>query len=291
MAPLRHRPGFSLVELLVLMLIIAGLIGLTFAIQKIRLRAARMECSDHLRQIGLALQQYHDAHNVLPPGVSYRADKDPYPFMSWNARLLPFLGQESLWAQTERAYALERQFVHNPPHVGLVRVIPVFTCPADARTRSPGKIAAFTAYLGLEGVDQYSQDGVLFLDSGVRWSDVTDGASQTLMVGERPPSADEMFGWWYAGAGQAKDGSADIVLGVREHNAALDWGRGCPPGPYAFGPGRVGNQCDAFHFWSLHSGGGNFLFCDGSVHFLTYAADSILPALATRDGGEAVEAP
>src|SRR5262249_7070228 len=159
---------------------------------------------------------YHDTHQALPPGVSYRDDKDSYPFMSWNARLLPYLGHESLWQQTKEAYALDRQFEHNPPHVGLVRVIPVFTCPADRRTLSAGRMAAFTAYLGLEGLDQYSRDGVLFLDSHVSLADITDGTSQTLMAGERPPSADEMLGWWYAGAGQAKDGSGDMVLGVRE---------------------------------------------------------------------------
>src|SRR5262249_28641650 len=126
MAPDRHRPVFSVVELFVVILIIGGLIGLPLAIQKIRVTAAQMECANHLRQLGLALYQYHDTHQALPPGVSYRDDKDSYPFMSWNARLLPYLGHESLWQQTKEAYALDRQFEHNPPHVGLVRAIPVF---------------------------------------------------------------------------------------------------------------------------------------------------------------------
>ena len=111
------------------------------------------------------------------------------------------------------------------------------------------------------------------------------------MVGERPPSADGVLGWWYAGVGQARDGSADIVLGVQERNVG-SLAPGCRVGPYDFGPGQTTNQCDAFHFWSLHLGGGaNFLFADGSVHFLSYSARRIMVALATRAGGEAAEQP
>jgi prepilin-type processing-associated H-X9-DG protein len=62
-------------------------------------------------------------------------------------------------------------------------------------------------------------------------------------------------------------------------------------GPYYFQAGRVDNPCDAFHFWSLHSGGANFAFCDGSVRLLNYSADSVLPALATRAGGEVTAPP
>jgi prepilin-type processing-associated H-X9-DG protein len=62
-------------------------------------------------------------------------------------------------------------------------------------------------------------------------------------------------------------------------------------GPFQFGPGRIENPCDSAHIWSLHSGGANFLFADGSVHFLRYSARDILPALATRAGGEVVTLP
>jgi prepilin-type processing-associated H-X9-DG protein len=110
----------------------------------------------------------------------------------------------------------------------------------------------------------------------------------TLAVGERPPSAELDFGWWYAGWGQAKDGSADMVLGVRERNVI---GQYCPPGPYMFVPAKLADQCAMFHFWSPHPNGANFLFADGSVRFLSYSADSILPALATRAGGETVTLP
>ena len=81
-----------------------------------------------------------------------------------------------------------------------------------------------------------------------------------------------------------------MILGVRTLNNSI-YGPNCPVGPYAFKPGKLDNQCDAFHFWSPHAGGANFLLCDGSVRFLQYSANSIMPALASRGGGEAESIP
>jgi prepilin-type processing-associated H-X9-DG protein len=112
------------------------------------------------------------------------------------------------------------------------------------------------------------------------------------VAGERPPSADFWYGWWYAGFGQAGTGSGDMLLGVRERNrGGYIYTYFCAPGPYSFSPGRFDNQCDLFHFWSPHPGGAHFLFGDGSARFLGYAADPILPALATRAGGEVAALP
>jgi prepilin-type N-terminal cleavage/methylation domain-containing protein len=287
------KRGFTLVELLVVIAIIAVLIGLTVpAVMRVRGAANRTTCSNNLRQIGLALHNYHVSHGSFPPGVGYESGAAPFPFMSWNARLLPFLEQDNLWKQTLEAFAQDHNFLAQPPHVGLGTVVPVFACPADSRTlvsRDIGsKTVAFTGYLGVEGTNQFKKDGVLYLDSRVRFADITDGSSNTLAVGERPPSADGVLGWWYAGEGQAKDGSADMVLGVQELNG-FTWASPCPPGPFAFGPGRIENQCDALHFWSLHfGGGGNFLFADNSLRFISYSAVRIMPAIATRNGGEPV---
>jgi hypothetical protein len=144
--------------------------------------------------------------------------------------------------------------------------------------------------LGVGGINQDTRDGVLFLDSHVRLADIRDGTSHTLMTGERPPSARGNLGWWYAGWGQEKNGSGDSVLGVTEL-CRLQNAPECPLGPYEFGPGHIQNQCDAFHFWSFHSGGAHFLSADAAVRFLPYSAASVLPALATRAGGEAVQSP
>src|SRR5262245_25032971 len=151
----------------------------------------------------------------------------------------------------------------------------------------------------------------------VRLQDVTDGTSQTLLVGERGfrkgaleviDTAEDIdnlrFGNWFSAIGQC-NGSVGVVLGTREMNYGagkkrqLPWERDCPPGPYRFGPpmqtrdlnGSIREECDLFQFWSYHPGGGNFLYADGSVHFLAYGADSVLPALATRAGGEVVTPP
>jgi prepilin-type processing-associated H-X9-DG protein len=133
------------------------------------------------------------------------------------------------------------------------------------------------------------RQGVVFAGSRVRLADVLDGTSSTLFAGERPPSADLRFGWLYAGGGQDRTGSLDSVLGVRERNVAVEGNyRGCGSGPFPYAPGRLDDPCAAFHFWSLHGGGANFAFADGSVRFLPYSARDLLPALATRAGGEAV---
>ena len=79
-------------------------------------------------------------------------------------------------------------------------------------------------------------------------------------------------------------------MSVRERVVSV-WGLGCDDGPYHFQPGRIDNQCDAFHFWSFHPGGGHFLFADCSVHFIKYEAHGVLPALATRAGREPASLP
>ncbi len=152
-------------------------------------------------------------------------------------------------------------------------------------------LVAFTSYLGVSGRESVAdRSGMLFQDSATRLLDATDGTSNTLLLGERPPSADFQFGWWYAGTGQKLSGSADLVLGVREPNLQpIVSGSACGPGNYPFQAARgFDDPCGMFHFWSPHPGGSNFAMADGSLRFLRYSADPIMPALATRDGGEAI---
>jgi prepilin-type N-terminal cleavage/methylation domain-containing protein len=202
------RVAFSLIELLVVIAIIGVLIALTLAaVQRVRAAADRVVCVNHLKQIGLALHHYHDLHSRLPPGCSYQNGADTYPHMSWMTRLLPYLDQQALWDESVAAFG-QNKFFETPPHFPILgQVVPVFTCPADPRTSEPATIRnsiiefqiAPTAYQGVEGTNQFNHDGVLYLDSRIRFASVLDGTSYTLMVGERPPSADLIFGWWYAG--------------------------------------------------------------------------------------------
>jgi prepilin-type N-terminal cleavage/methylation domain-containing protein/prepilin-type processing-associated H-X9-DG protein len=286
------RSAFSLIELIVVIGIISVFFGLTIpAVQKVRSAVNRIRCANNLRQIALAAHQYHDLHGSLPAGLSYEKGKSHFLYMSWLTRILPFIDQDNLWRLTEDAYRTDPEFFHNPPHVGFGTVVHSFNCPADGRVGvaqlARNKfLVGLTSYLGVEGTDLRKRDGVLFVDSRVRLTDVTDGTSNTLLAGERPPSSDFWWGWWYAGTGQRETGSGDMLLGARELNV-LSYLQGiCPPGPYHYDAGRLNNECDRFHFWSLHSGGANFVLVDGSTRFLTYSADSILPALATRAGGE-----
>ncbi len=291
------RDAFTLVELLVVIFVLGVLIGLLLpAVQKVRAVAARIQCANNVKQLGLALHQYHDTAGTLPPGVKLRRRTEPLPRMSWLARLLPYVEQEPLWRYTLAAYEYARVPFRDPPHIGFGTPIKVFACPADSRAQEPqtthrGYRPALTSYVGVLGTAYDRTDGVLFRDSQIRLTDILDGTSNTLMAGERPPSADFWYGWWYAGQGQRDTGSGDMLLGVRERNMRARFASWCPAGPYRFGPGNVTEQCDLFHFWSLHNGGAHFVYADGSVHFLRYSADPILPALATRAGGEVAAIP
>lgn len=300
--PCRKRgiaAGATLVEVLVVIAIIAVLVGLTLpAVQRVREAASRAGCANHLRQVGLAAHNYHAAREVLPVGVTVPADgADRMAYLSWQSRLLPYLEQDAVWRQAEEAYRLvPDDFRSSPPHP-FTTVVRVFGCPADGRTAQSGMArgqfpAAFTSYLGVSGTRTARRDGVLFRNSRVRIADIADGASCTLFAGERPPSGDLWYGWWYAGFGADGNGKGDMLLGVMDVGSGSDPRiAGCPADPPGFRTGSVGNVCDAFHFWSLHPGGGHFLFADGSTRFLSYGVGGQLVALATRAGGEVSELP
>lgn len=256
------RRGATLIEILVALAVVSILIGILLpAVQAVRSTALRIKCANNLKQIGLALHGYHDQRSRLPPGFRFVDDSDPYPFQSWQAALLPNLEQDALWSATVAAYRQEPFNSHrDPPHVGFSTVLPVLTCPTDDRITvaqpsvASGRLHGLTSYLGSSGQNLVAKNGMLFVDSRVRLTDVTDGTSQTLLVGERPPSSDLEFGTWYSGGGQMLapvfTGSADSVLGVRELFTRLadSYTGVCPKGPYHFGPGALTRKCDVFHF-------------------------------------------
>ena len=295
------RPGFTLMELLISLGIVALLVGLIVpAVQNAREASFRARCQNNLRQLGLAAHAYHGIHSAFPKGHRQfdGANPDPMYDSGWLLSLTPYLEQDAVYQTAVAAYRADPLPFDNPPHVGLTTVLPVLLCPSDGRITEPRVtpvqhyLVAFTSYLGVSGAQCRKQDGVLFNDSQIRFVDVTDGTSTTLLAGERPPSSDFQYGWWYAGDGQNGAGSAEFILGVLEPNLLpITSGSQCGPGFYPFGPSNFNDPCGKFHYWSPHSGGSNFLFVDGAVHFLSYNAQPIMPALASRAGNEPVDIP
>jgi prepilin-type N-terminal cleavage/methylation domain-containing protein/prepilin-type processing-associated H-X9-DG protein len=288
------RQGFTLVELLVVIGIIAILIGLILpAVQKVREASSRMSCASNLKQVSLACQNYESTFHRLPVGHRSVFNFERRAFTGWLYEILPYIEQDNVFRESEKAFMTNANPFINPPHRHIATVIKSYTCPSDNRVATSqvstktNNTIALTSYLGVSGLDYKSKDGVFIQDRRFTFNEITDGTSNTLMIGERPPSVDFQFGWWYAGVGQQLTGSADQILGVREHNLQLIVsGSTCGPGVYSYKSRRLDDPCGMFGFFSPHSGGAQFAMADGSVRLVPYSANPIMPALASRAGGE-----
>jgi prepilin-type processing-associated H-X9-DG protein/prepilin-type N-terminal cleavage/methylation domain-containing protein len=299
-----RRRAFSLVEVLVVIGLIGVLVGLLLpAVQQAREAANRVACLNKLKQIGLALHHFHDAHGRLPPlPVTSSTDRDPNTLLGWMVLILPQLGQEALYRSSAAACRIDPDPLHNPPHVGLATVVRDYVCPDDGRLRAPltdrfGVRAAFTSYIGIGGAlppgATQGFSGMLDDSPGIPLTAVTDGTSNTLMVGERPPPDSLAAGWWYPALWRYSQGlrGPNNVLIFGAPAVYQDDPNECVAGKRTFSPGQTGSPCDRYHFWSLHPGGANFLFADGSGRFLAYAAEPLMIPLGTRNGGEVVALP
>jgi prepilin-type N-terminal cleavage/methylation domain-containing protein/prepilin-type processing-associated H-X9-DG protein len=311
------RSAFTLIELLVVIAIIGVLIALLLpAVQMARESASRTQCGNNLKQIGVAFHNYHEANYSLPAGIISPTGPQagPHTKWSWMAQLLPYVEQESLYDQAT-AWSRAGNPIYNPPNnnPGVAAPVNTWHCPSDPRNPIfedtfdwPGQTVAIglTSYLGVSSgssadVTIKAYTGCLYKDSNVRFEQITDGLSNTIVVGERPADPALNFGWWFAGGGwdSAYSGTGDVVLGARETSYAgwvntqtaytLDEGP-CTASSTGLQPGTVSGGCDQVHFWSLHTGGANFLLADGSVRLVLYSGNAVLPQMATINGGEAV---
>jgi len=208
----RTRRGFTLIELLVVIAIIAILIGLLLpAVQKVREAAARSKCSNNLKQIGLALHNYHDTNGKLPPGSA----SDMAPFgngnngwgSSWKVYILPFMEQQAIANQWQ--YNNNSGYV-NAANIGLVNkiTIPNYRCPSSPLpdmgpySNTSGYLTMFTSYTGVAGSSIEANavtvteccggssgivagGGALYLNSQVTLVSITDGTSNTVLVAEQ----------------------------------------------------------------------------------------------------------
>jgi prepilin-type N-terminal cleavage/methylation domain-containing protein/prepilin-type processing-associated H-X9-DG protein len=275
-----NRRGFTLIELLVVIAIIAILIALLVAaVQKVRESASRVTCKNNLKQLGLALHSYHDSTKKLPPGYTMNvngAGLETGPGWGWGAHILDHLDQSPLRAKINLSVDVGAS-VHAVPRT---QRLAVFICPSDdyvGNFTPPGASVTLShsAYVGVFGSNKIEDDpgagnGVFFRNSQVRLTQITDGTSNTLMVGER---CTMRFTATWTGVFAGIDEAQALVLGTADH----------PPNHF------TGHSED---FASRHTNGVNFLYGDGTVRTIN---DTINPALyqalATRCGNEAVSAP
>jgi len=292
-----RRIGFTLIELLVVIAIIAILIGLLLpAVQKVREAAARMKCSNNLKQLGLALHNYESAYQKLPIPRGDLQSPTQYTVFTvyggWMCSILPFVEQDNLY-KALKTTPFNPNFYNN-----YGKPIKTYKCPSDSRASQPtsGGNGDTTSYVGVTGNDANVNNQINGPTNGIfdiggtgrRITDISDGTSNTLMVGERPPSVDLYWGWWSAS-------DFDCLLTVNQ-NYAFDGG--CKwPGRFRIqdypGVSTNSNNCngDSNHFWSFHTGGSNWLVGDGGVRFIPYSVDVNVPLfMGSAVGGEVVPA-
>ena len=268
------RRGFSLIELLVVIGIIALLVALLLpAVQAAREAARRTQCRNHLKQIGLALHNYHEAHRVLPLG------NVPGTYFTFQSMILPQLEQTALYNKINFSYGgtcFDWKLSFPPDQdPGKIRV-PVYYCPSDpnsdTQVETDSGVHIPVNYLGVSGSSPSSFDGALYSGSKTSLTSFTDGTSATLMLGERGLPQILDVGWPLCAYGQAGDGDVDNLLSAAG--------------------GLQAGAADNFHnmfFWSYHPQSAHFTFADGSVKTLNYSMDhGVFTALATRNGAETV---
>ena len=233
-----RRRGFTLIELLVVIAIIAILIGLLLpAVQKVREAAARTSCSNNLHQLGLAMNSYHDVNHAFPPAFAKPSN------YGWSVWLMPYLEQGNL-SNAVNPYGTTLSL-----NAATTTKLSSFLCPSD-----PG--GTINNYFGGYAKSNYVvSEQVSDGGSAIPMSAITDGTSNTLMIGERDMQKQVGAVW----AGRDK---ASVLSGVEAMIGRPTWPINTP---YAGGSDA---GCTRYAWASYHTGGANFVFCDASVHFL-----------------------
>jgi prepilin-type N-terminal cleavage/methylation domain-containing protein/prepilin-type processing-associated H-X9-DG protein len=313
------RRAFTLIELLVVIAIISVLIALLLpAVQAAREAARRASCVNNLKQLGIALHNYHDTMGAFPPGYLSIMDRVTFdndgPGWGWCARALNQMEQSPLFNSIN--FVLGIEFPAN--QTARLTVVSSFLCPTDAFAQQTFTVVDATTsgttvgapicdvassnYPGSVGSGDPSSlypfiiddddgppgrdngNGIFFRNRSVNLATITDGTSQTFMVGER--SQNLARATWtgavtnaavplvalQAGAGFDPEGGGALVLAHTGEN---------------HGPNAPSGQAHGDQYWSLHPGGANFLFADGSVRFIKEQVGfRVFQSLATRNSGE-----
>jgi prepilin-type N-terminal cleavage/methylation domain-containing protein/prepilin-type processing-associated H-X9-DG protein len=299
--PTRQRSAFTLIELLVVIAIIAILIGLLLpAVQKVREAAARTKCENNLKQIGLALHNYADQRGNFPAAYADYPGPTAYtPSFGWAANVLPYVEQGNLYNSLGVAtgpfgmpwtYPSPAPYTSYPvptPNALSQTRLTIYRCPSDpSPDLNPERLnfpmSNYRAICGPDtGIYTFpSARGVMFQNSSVKFTDITDGTSNTLVVGEciyDKPTGKIATTWvGYTGArinpatGLFSTWISDVMWWLDDTSAQIN-----------------GTAPQAFS--SRHPGGAYFVFGDGSVRLFRNGVNpSVFKFLAGRDDGQIV---
>jgi len=317
--------GFTLIELLVVIAIIAVLIALLLpAVQQAREAARRSQCKNNLKQIGLALHNYHDVHRCFAPGwiqmqnaSGYTVNPSPTglqiyasdsPAWGWGAFLLPYIDQAALYAETI-GKQIRLQDVDGAGQLAMTP-IPTYRCPSDTGPTVRGTDAtllrtATSNYAGSAGHRYLTSDtnaannaaggkpgettGLFWGHSKTQLRDIIDGASNTIAVGEAAYVQHGVVFGAKVWAGCQKAGDTECIDDILASGRA----------PINTSSSDINVRHESFN--SLHAGGAHFVFADGSVHFIseniyyntngdsnTSVADSTYEYLLSREDGQVI---
>jgi len=305
----RPSRAFTLIELLVVIAIIGVLVALLLpAVQAAREAARRAQCLNNLKQIGLAMHEYHGTHDSFPPGyVSNTQGNQPNgqetgPGWGWGAMILNNLEQGALYNSVN--FSLPT----TDPGSQTARMsrLSVFLCPSNAGgsalltiSDGSGKVllsdlsaGQYVAVAGQWEPEEFAamNNGVFYRNSKIGMRDITDGSSTTLMAGERSQNVADATWTGMVPFGQACNNPSWPVHDCETANVLVLGHTGpSPVEPWVDVPNSKKAGVDDFH--SLHPGGCNFLFCDGSIRFVKETVNPpVFSFLSTRAGGEVVSA-